>query len=101
MEITTKQNEDNVVIAITGAVNTDATERLRAELVKIVKQRPENVVMDLSLVPTIGSAGIGKILVFYKELDKNKIGFEIKGIHENLYKIFKSIKLNKIITITK
>lgn len=100
MDVATKQKGDEVTVKVSGAVDTDAAERLRAELAKIVKLSPKAVIMDLSKVPSIGSSGIGKILAFYKELNKAKASFEIKGIHENLYNIFKSIKLEKLFPIS-
>lgn len=100
MEITTRQKGDEVMVGVSGQVDTDAAERLRAELAKVIRLNPKSVVMDLSKVPSIGSSGIGKILAFYKELNRIKATFAIKGIHENLYNIFKSIKLEKLFPIS-
>ena len=100
MEVSMKQKDDEVVVKVSGAVDTEAAERLRAELAKAIKLSPKIVIMDLAKVPSIGSSGIGKILAFYKELTKMGAKFEIKGIHENLYNIFKSIKLEKLFPIS-
>lgn len=100
MEVSTKNTKDALIVKISGAVDTEAAEKLRVELGKIIKLRPEKVIMDLSLVPTMGSSGIGKILIFFKGLDSNKASFEIKGIHENLYNIFKAVKLDKLFPIS-
>jgi anti-sigma B factor antagonist len=48
----------------------------------------------------MGSSGIGKILMFFKSLDGAKASFEIKGIHENLFNIFKAVKLDKLFPIS-
>jgi anti-sigma B factor antagonist len=100
MDVVTKKNGDTLFIKISGAVDTSAAEILRSELNKITNQKPQKVVMDLSLVPTMGSSGIGKILMFFKNLDSIKSSFEIKGIHENLYNIFKAVKLDKLFFIS-
>ncbi|MEA2102113.1 MAG: STAS domain-containing protein [Thermodesulfobacteriota bacterium] len=100
MDFKTKKDGDSLSIKISGAVGTEEAEILRAELRKTIDDPPKKVRMDLSLVPSMGSSGIGKILLFYKELDKKGAGFEIKGIHENLFNIFKSIKLDKIFPIS-
>jgi len=99
MDVTTNKTKDALIVKISGAVDTEAAEILRVELGKILKLRPEKVVMDLSLVPSMGSSGIGKILIFFKGLDSNKASFGIKGIHENLYSIFKAVKLDKLFPI--
>ena len=100
MDVVTKKNGDTFFIKVSGAVDTSAAEILRSELNKITNQKPQQVVMDLSLVPTMGSSGIGKILMFFKNLDSIKSSFEIKGIHENLYNIFKAVKLDKLFSIS-
>ena len=100
MEIITKQTPEALVIQISGAVDSEAAEKLRHELSAVSTRNPSNVVMDLSRVPSIGSSGIGKILIFYKELNKKRVSFEIKGIHDNVYNIFKAIKLDKLFPIS-
>ena len=99
MNVISKIRGDTLFVKVIGGVDTSAAEILRAELNKIAAQKPKKVVMDLSLVPTMGSSGIGKILMFFKGLDGAKAKFEIKGIHENLYNIFKAVKLDKLFPI--
>ncbi len=86
---------------VIGAVETSEADILRSEFKKIILQKPQKVVLDLSMVPTMGSVGIGKILMFFKSLMESKSIFEIKGIHENLYSFFKVIKLDKLFPVSK
>jgi anti-sigma B factor antagonist len=100
MQLRSKKRGDTLFIKIIGAIDTLAAESLRFELREIILQNPQKVVMDLSKVPTMGSLGIGKILMFFKSLDSSKASFEIKGIHENLYPFFKAVKLDKLFPIS-
>ncbi|HNQ85407.1 MAG TPA: STAS domain-containing protein [Deltaproteobacteria bacterium] len=100
MDVATRISGDTLYVKISGPVDTPAAEILRTELNKIASQKPQKVVMDLSTVPTMGSSGIGKILMFFKSLDGAKASFEIKGIHENLFNIFKAVKLDKLFPIS-
>jgi anti-anti-sigma regulatory factor len=50
---------------------------------EIILRKPHKVVMDLSKVPTMGSLGIGKILMFFKSLRESNSASVIIGIHEN------------------
>lgn len=100
MDIATRKNGDTLYIRISGAIDESSTEKLRSDLNKIALSKPPKVIMDLSLVPTIGSSGIGKILLFYKSLESIKSKFEIKGLQENLYKLFKAVKLDKLFPIS-
>ena len=100
MQLRSKRRGDTLFIKVTGAIDTLAAENLRFELREIILQNPQRVVMDLSMVPTMGSLGIGKILMFFKSLRDSNSVFEIKGIHENLYPFFKAVKLDKLFPIS-
>jgi anti-sigma B factor antagonist len=100
MEVTTKVDGDTMHIKISGTVDTDGAEILRTKLSKISFDKPSKVVMDLTMVPMMGSSGIGKILLFYKNLVSMNTTFEIKGIQANLYNIFKAVKLDKLFPIS-
>jgi anti-anti-sigma factor len=100
MKLRSKIRGDTLFVKVIGAIDTLAAENLRLELMEIILQKPQKVVMDLSKVPTMGSLGIGKILMFFKSLDSSKASFEIKGIHENLFNIFKAVKLDKLFPIS-
>ena len=101
MVVTSEMSGDTLLVKVIGAIETSEAEMLRSELKKIIFQKPQKVALDLSMVPTMGSVGIGKILMFFKSLMENKSIFEIKGIHENLYSFFKVIKLDKLFPISK
>ena len=100
MVVTSEMMGDTHLVKIIGAVDTSEAEILRSEFKKIILQKPQKVVLDLSMVPTMGSLGIGKILMFFRSLSESKSIFEIKGIHENLYPFFKVIKLDKLFPIS-
>ncbi|RLB01055.1 MAG: hypothetical protein DRG37_00930 [Deltaproteobacteria bacterium] len=101
MQVKTSQDNGQVIIKVSGNVDTKAAEELRSELARVLQMTPTKVTMNLKMVPSIGSSGIGKILVFFKELNKRQASFEIKGIQENIHELFKAIKLDKLFPITK
>jgi anti-sigma B factor antagonist len=100
MKVRSEIRGDALLVKITGAVDTPAAESLKFELRDILFQKPQKVILDLSNVPTMGSSGIGKILMFFKSLKESNSVFEIKGIHENLYPFFKAVKLDKLFPIS-
>jgi anti-sigma B factor antagonist len=101
MDVVIKQRDCEVIAEISGEIDNLAAEKLQVELAKIVKLHPKNVILDLKQVPVMGSSGIGKILYLYKELNKNNATFAIRGIHDNLVEIFRSLKLEKLFSIKK
>ena len=100
MKVISEIRGDTLFVKIIGGVDTSAAEILKSKLKEIILQKPQKVVLDLSMVPTMGSSGIGKILMFFKSLKEGNSIFEIKGIHENLYSFFKVIKLDKLFPIS-
>ena len=100
MVVTTEKNGSALFVKIVGAVDSGAAEILRSRLKEIAQKKPPKVVLDLSQVPTMGSSGIGKILMFFKTLKEDNTSFEIRGIHENLHSFFKVIKLDKLFPIS-
>jgi anti-sigma B factor antagonist len=100
MELRAKIRGDTLFVKVIGAIDTFAAENLKLELKEIILQKPQKVVMDLSKVPTMGSLGVGKILMFFKSLKESNSIFEIKGIHENLFPFFKAVKLDKLFPIS-
>ena len=100
MKVISEIRGDTLFVKVIGGVDTSAAEILKSKLKEIILQKPQKVVLDLSMVPTMGSSGIGKILMFFKSLKEGNSIFEIKGIHENLYSFFKVIKLDKLFPIS-
>jgi anti-anti-sigma factor len=100
MKVISEIRGDTLFVKVIGGVDTSAAEILRSKLKEIILQKPQKTVLDLSMVPTMGSSGIGKILMFFKSLKEGNSIFEIKGIHENLYSFFKVIKLDKLFPIS-
>ncbi len=100
MKVISEIRGETLFVKVIGGVDTSAAEILKSKLKEIILQKPQKVVLDLSMVPTMGSSGIGKILMFFKSLKEGNSIFEIKGIHENLYSFFKVIKLDKLFPIS-
>ena len=100
MKIITNQKGDEIFIKVIGEVDIDVVKPLWKELSRVVKLNPKTVIMDLSQLSTINSVGIGKILAFYKELNKNNATLKIDGIQKNVYVLFTSTKMDMLIPIS-
>ena len=57
----------------------------------------KEVVIDFSGVNYIGSTGIGKLLLFYKTISQTGGAIKIVNMSEDLYKMFKIVKLDKVL----
>ena len=59
------------------------------------------IVLDMAGVTHIGSSGIGKILLFYKNLAIKNSRLEVCGLSPMLYELFHELKLDSLFTISK
>jgi anti-sigma B factor antagonist len=99
MDINVSVDGTTAQIKVSGIIDNDNAEELKQQLSSVQDRSVKDATLDLSLVPSITSSGIGKLLVFYKALDSKGGKITIDGIHSNLLKLFKSIKLDKLFDI--
>ncbi len=100
MEVFIERSKDKALCTIHGEIDTQAGLELSERFQEIVENEGVLViVLDLSDVHNITSAGIGKILKLLKYLNGRGGTMTIKGISPSLKLLFKEIHLDKIIPI--
>ena len=99
MEISIRKNGDEIKAKITGPIKDSDGMALREAFDEMLEAGQKKVFIDLTYVPTINSLGIGKLLGFYRRLKAQQREVIIDGIHENLYSLFTSIHLHKLLNI--
>ena len=100
MEITVTQNEDQVRIEIAGSIDERGAEEMKRRFLELDVSSIREVVFDFTGVTFVGSAGIGKLLLFYKSLAANGGGIRIENMSNDIYTMFKVVKLDKIFNIS-
>jgi anti-sigma B factor antagonist len=99
MEYSVERDADWVVIVLSGPINFESIKELREVFDRVILDGAKSVRLDLRSVPVANSAGIGSMLMFYKNLKKRGGRLEIKGISRNLAEMFNLIKLDRVIPI--
>ncbi len=99
MEFKLSNQNGAVHVSIIGAVDNDNAEDLKEQFQDLLAKDFSEAVFDLTYVPFITSSGIGKFLIFYKNIVAKGKKMRIKGINENLLELFKSIKLDQLFPI--
>ena len=99
MEFKVVENGTALQVSIIGAVDNENAEDLKQEFQQLLKKEFEEAVFDLTYVPFITSSGIGKFLIFYKNIVAKGKKMRIEGINDNLLELFKSIKLDQLFPI--
>ncbi|HOX30835.1 MAG TPA: STAS domain-containing protein [Spirochaetales bacterium] len=100
MDIEIDIDQDRARIAILGPIDTAGGAELSAKFAEIAKDASvRRAELNLSEAPSITSAGIGKLLAFYKHFDKEGSGLRIVALSPQLEKQFREIHLDQIIPI--
>jgi len=101
MELNIAKKNSSLLIEIIGAVDNESAEELKNQFESLIDQEFKEAIFNLELVPFITSSGIGKLLVFYKNSLNRGKNMRVKGISDNLFELFKSIKLDNLFPIEK
>ena len=101
MDIKISEDGSSIAAMLDGPITEADGESLRLTFEKLVNSNRQEVRLDLSLVPIMTSAGIGKLIILHKNLRAQKRVLVIDGIHEDLYGMFSSINLDKVFTLNR
>ncbi len=95
------QSEKGARIVISGEIDEHGAEELKRRLSEIRLATGIRVVFDFSGVTHIGSAGIGKLLLFYKSVAPHRGFIRIEKASPPVYELFQQLKLDTILTVTR
>ena len=89
------------VLVIGGPLSGDAVAEFQRKMDALAASRFLTITLDFSQTTTIGSAALGKLLVFRRNLAEQGKTLQIRGCSDGMYKVFQLIQLDKLISITK
>ena len=99
MNIDVVKKEKDVFFTIDGNIDERGAEDLKACFLRLNLSSVKNVIFDFTRVQHIGSAGIGKFLLFYKELSLMGGNIIIENTSETIASLFRELKLDTIFKI--
>lgn len=98
MDIKTTQDAASGRIEIIGDIDEKGAEILKTKLQEMNQLKA--VEIDFHQVNYIGSSGIGKLLLFYKNVAAHGGKMFITNLQPDLFRLFKELKLDTIFLIT-
>ena len=98
MDVKVTQSGDSGRLEVIGDVDEKSAEIFKARLQEL--KTLKNVEVDFSQVGYIGSSGIGKLLLFYKNIALGGGKLSITHVGADLYELFRELKLDTVFTIT-
>jgi len=101
MEVIVTRDGNQARLEIKGDIDEPGAEDLKKRFRELKISLLREVTFDFKEVSHIGSAGIGKLLLFYKDLALNGGKMGIENASETVYELFKVLKLDTIFSISK
>lgn len=101
MAISIVNESGKIIIVVDGNIDEKGAEELKGNFTKLQGAPPPYVVLNMAGVTNIGSSGIGKILLFYKNLAIKNSRLEIIGLSPMLFELFHELKLDSLFSISK
>ncbi|RPI78536.1 MAG: anti-sigma factor antagonist [Desulfobacteraceae bacterium] len=99
MEITMTRENERVHIKIMGDIDETGAEDLKRCFLGLDTIAIKEAVLDFKMVHYIGSAGIGKLLLLYKDLAIHGGKITIEHVSKQVYDMLKVVKLDSIFNI--
>ncbi|MBI4614935.1 MAG: STAS domain-containing protein [Planctomycetes bacterium] len=99
MEVRVRRAPGGATVWIQGPIRIDVAPRLRIELQNAALSADAQLIVDLSEVDYIDSAGLATLLECFKRLQRTGGGMRLVGVNNQIIEIFKVAKLEKIFAI--
>jgi anti-anti-sigma factor len=99
MNIKVTHEDDITNVAISGTIDIPSAEALKKSLYEILDGEINELILDFNEVDSIGSSGIGALLLTHKEFTSRGKRFSIVNVNKEITSLFKIIKLDKLFNI--
>ncbi|HOC59607.1 MAG: STAS domain-containing protein [Syntrophaceae bacterium] len=98
MDLKITVDKDRGRVEIIGDVDEKGAEILKSKLQEM--NHLKTVEIDFRQVAYIGSSGIGKLLLFYKNLSIHGGTLSVTRLQPDIFRLFQELKLDTIFSIT-
>lgn len=99
MEITKTPTENGLTVFLTGRLDTITSVKLTEDIDEILAAGKTNLLLDLTKLEYISSAGLRVLLVAHKKTLGMGTKFEITGANETIQEIFKITGFSGILNL--
>ncbi|ACM23227.1 Putative anti-sigma factor antagonist [Thermotoga neapolitana DSM 4359] len=94
------EQEDKIIVKVHGEIDAYNSSELKEQLRNLVSSTDKKkIVLDLSSVSYMDSAGLGTLVVILKDAKINGKEFILSSLKESILRIFKLTHLDKIFKI--
>jgi len=91
----TKRNVTKKTIKPKKDIVASIAESMKKDLLKLIKQGIKELTIDFAVIETIDSVGLGVLIATHNSLESAGGKLKIKNVSNNIYKIFKTMRLDQ------
>jgi anti-sigma B factor antagonist len=99
MEVSEANANDVSIVALNGRLDAASAKSVLAGIKELVKRNRFNIILDMSGVEFIDSAGVGILLASYRAVDAKGGALKICAIQNQVKSIFSLTRLSKFFEI--
>lgn len=99
MEMSISQSDSHARFIISGDIDESGAEKLKSGFKSLKSSKVRKITIDFGNVTYIGSAGIGKLLVLYKDMAVSGAVIRVENVASEIYKLFQLCRLNDLFTV--
>ncbi len=99
MNIKVTNEEGIITFFLSGTIDIPSAESLKKSLNEVLNNPLKELILDFGEVESIGSSGIGALLLTHKEFTSRGMKFSIINVSKDVTALFKIIKLDKLFNI--
>jgi len=99
MTIRTQESTDTVTITVEGEIDHAGAETLKSGFNGLNLAGKQKVIFNFQGVSYIGSAGLGKLLLFYKRLSSSGIQLQVQSPCAAVRDLLKELKMDTLFTV--
>jgi anti-anti-sigma factor len=99
MEIEISNPDDQIRISLWGRMDTEGAEQFGAETAPLDITQGQVIDIDMAQLTFIGSAGIGKLVSFFKKTQTAGGSLHISNLTGDLQTLFSVMKLDRIFNL--
>jgi anti-sigma B factor antagonist len=87
------------IVPLEGEIDLHVSPRIAAALNAALKEKPRNLVVDMSKVPYIDSSGLAVLIEAMQNVEKYGGKFSLAALQENVKPIFEIARLDQVFRI--
>ena len=101
MEIRSSKEGSSVKFTVSGEIDEKGAEELKTRFSGDYSPSHGTVYFDFGGVTHIGSAGLGKLLLFYKRVASDGGNIRIENIPSDIFALMQQLKLETVFTLSR